>query len=212
MKNRDIDRINKWLRETYGHDLIGRAHYRVIWSIGQLEKRKGTFQEYCGPIFLREYYGVKELPKYLYHPNWRERWILERLDFAPNHELALDQAGHYEPLYVFYDANGGYLRPTLRAIQFFMLHLLERKPWKTDKEKWNDLNEQEKKQYDEEAEFYYGCLDDQFGGDLASAIRSKEGVVNPGVIHLPDGNLHWFDRSSKNASDSRVPTAVSDPS
>ena len=42
MKNKDIDSINKWLDEEFGHDLLGRAHYRIIWSVGELEKRKGT--------------------------------------------------------------------------------------------------------------------------------------------------------------------------
>lgn len=205
---RDIKVINRWLYDTYGHDLLSRAHYRVIWSTGELEKRKGNFQEFYGPIFLREYYGVKEMPKYLYHPNWRDKWVLERLDFSPNSELMLDVAGHYEPLYVFYDQNGVYQKPTLKAIQFFMRNLLQRKPWKTDKEKWNDLNEQEKKEYDDEANLFYGCIDDYLGGDIASAIRAREGVVNPGVIYGADGKPHIFNRGGSSEGNSSQSSAV----
>ena len=202
MKNKEIDRINTWLDEEYGHDLLGRAHYRIVWSVGELEKRKGTFQIFSGPIFLREYFGVMEQPKYRYHPDWRERWILEKLDFSLNPELALDVAGHYEPLYVFYDREGNYQKPNMRAIQWYMYLLTKPKPKLTDKN-WRDRwAEQEKKELDEETEFFYGCLEDTYGGPLASALRYGEGVVVPGVIHKPDGGLHWFDRSKKDASNS----------
>ena len=202
MKNKEIDRINAWLNEEYGHDLLGRAYYRIIWSVGEIEKRKGNFQIFSGPIFLREYYGVQELPKYRYHPDWRERWILERLDFGPNAELALDVAGHYEPVYVFYDREGNYQKPNMRAIQWYMYLLTKPKPKLSDKN-WQDRwAEQEKAELAEETEFFYGCLEDEFGGGLATAIHQGEGIVVPGVIHKPDGGHHWFDKGKKNASDS----------
>ena len=203
---KDIKAINDWLDKTYGHDLLGRAYYRLIWSEGLLEKRKGTFNEFYGRIFLRSFYGVKEQPKYLYHPNWREKWILERLDYTPNPELALDTAGHYEPLYAFYDEKGGYLKPTLAAIKFFMTKLFLRKPWKTDDEKRRDMEAMEKGEFDAEAEFFYGCLDDAYGADLASAIRNKEAVVNPGVLIKPDGGLHWFNRGTNGSNSGVVST------
>jgi hypothetical protein len=205
---KDIQAINQWLDLTYGHDLLRRPNYRVVWSVGQVEKRKGTFVDMYGSIIVREYFAVKEMPKYLYHPNWRERWILEVLDFTPNEELALDVAGHYEPLYVFYDENGRYIKPTLAAIQFFMTKLLLRKPWKTDAEKQREMDEMERGEHDQEAEFFYGCLDDAFGSDIASALRSKTGVVVPGVIHLPDGGTHMFNKGVTNASDNSQPSAV----
>ena len=200
MKNKEIDRINKWLDETYGHDLLGRAYYRIIWSVGEIEKRIGNFQIFSGPIFLREYYGVQELPKYKYHPDWRERWILERLDFGHNPELALDVAGHYEPLYVFYDREGKYQKPFLNAIKYYMYMLTAPKPKLTDKQWQRHWNEQEKKEVKEETEFFYGCLEDEYGGEIASALRYGEAVVVPGVIHKADGGLHWFDRGKKNVS------------
>ena len=214
MKNKDIEIINKWLDEEYGHDLLGRAHYRIIWSVGEVEKRKGNFQIFSGPIFLREYYGVMELPKYKYHPDWRERWILERLDFAPNPELALNQVGHYEPLYVFYDRNGDYQKPTLKALKYYMYLLTKPKPKLSDREWQNKWNEKEAEDLAEEKEFFYGCLEDEFGGDLATALHQREAIVVPGVIHKPNGGLHWFDKgkgSKKNESiDSRKPSPVLD--
>lgn len=215
MKNKDIDAINAWLDEVYGHDLLGRANYRIIWSVGELEKRKGTFQIFSGPIFLREYYGVMELPKYKYHPDWRERWVLERLDFGHNPELALDQPGHYEPLYVFYDRNGDYQKPTMKALKYYMYLLTKPKPKFTDKEwqkRWDEQADQDMK---EETEFFYGCLEDEFGGSMATALHQREAIVVPGVIHKPDGGLHWFDKgkgSKKNESiDSSKRSPVHDP-
>lgn len=205
---KDIKRINEWLDQEYGHDLLGRPAYRIIWSTGEMEKRKGIFRDFYGPIFLREYFGVKELPKYQFHPQWKDRWVLEKMDYTRNPELVLanDVAGHYEPLYVFYDQKGEYLRPNMKAVQFFMRNLLMRKPWKTDKEKWNDLNAQEKAEYDAEAEYFYGCLDDAFGGDVASAIRAGSGVVNPGVLYKPDGTPHMFNRGNNESNRGQSPS------
>ena len=205
---KDIKAINDWLEEVYSHDILGRPNYRMIWSVGETEKRVGTFNEFYGSIFLREWFGVREQPKYAFHPEWRDKWILEKLDFSPNPELALDRAGHYEPLYVFYDENGNYLRPTLRAVQFFMTKLLLRKPWKTDSEKERDIAAMDRGEFDKEVDYFYGCMDEMFGGDIASAIRSRKGVVNPGVIYKPDGSPHLFNRGS-NESNSGQSTAVS---
>lgn len=206
---RDIRRINEWLEDTYGHDLLQRPYYRIEFTTGQLEKRKGTFNDFYGPIFIREYFGVREIPKYLYHPSWRDRWVLEKLEFSPNEEIVLDKAGHYEPLYVFYDEKGEYLRPTLKAIQFFMIKLLLRKPWRTQAEKDREIEEMEKGEHDEEVEHFMGCIDEHLGGDIADAIRSKTGVVNPGVIYEAGGKPRFFNRGGKSESDSSQHTPVS---
>jgi len=202
MKNKEIDGINKWLDETYGHDLLGRAYYRIIWSVGELEKRKGNFQIFSGPIFIREYYGVQELPKYKYHPDWRERWILERLDYTPNPELALNQPGHYEPLYVFYDREGNYQKPTLKVMKYYMYMLTQPKPKLTDKQWQNRWDEQEKEDLAEETEFFYGCIEDEYGGEIAAALHHGEAIVNPGVIFDAKEKPHWFNRGKKDVSNS----------
>lgn len=208
MRNKDIDRINEWLDKEFGHDLLRRPHWRIVFTTGQLEKRKGIFADFYGHIFIREYYGVKEQPKYKYHPYWQDRWVLERLCFTPNPELVLDTAGHYEPIYVFYDEKGQYLKPSMRAVQWYMTKLLTRPPWKTRAEKERDLEAMEKHEYDEEVATFYGCLEDRFGGSLASAIHHGDGVVNPGVIFTPDGKEHWFNRGGDNGGNSRKPDAV----
>lgn len=208
---RDIAIINEWLDEVYSHDILRRPYYRVAFTTGQLEKRKGVYQDFYGPIFLREFYGVREQPKYLYHPRWRDRWVLERLDFSHNPELVLENAGHYEPLYVFYDEKGEYLKPTLRAIQFFMTKLLMRKPWKTQAEKDREIEEMDKGAFDAEVEVFMGAIDEYLGGDIASAIRDKSAVVNPGVIFEPDGKPHFFNRgkNGNNGDSSKSPAVPS---
>ena len=210
MKNKDINIINDWLDETYGHDLLKRPQYRIIWSVGEVEKRIGTFQIVSGPIFIREYFGVMEIPKYKYHPDWREKWVLERLDYSPNPELALDIAGHYEPLYVFYDREGNYQKPTLKVMKYYMYMLTKPKPKLNEKQINDRLAETEAAEFKEEEDFFYGCLEDEYGGDLASAIHYGEGIVVPGVIHTPKGP-HWFDKGKKNASNSREHSAIPNP-
>jgi len=204
MKNKDIDLINAWLLETYGSDLLKRPMWRIVWSVGIMEKRVGEFHDYCGPIFIRAFHGVREMPKYQYHPTWRDRWILEKLMFdLPNPEILVDQAGTYEPIYVFYDRHGNYQKPTRKAVEYFMFMLLQPKAKVWD---WEAAG---KKEVDDEAEFFYGCMEDRFGGSLADALRNKEAVVNPGVLLLPDGKEHWFNRS-ENAGNSSQPSPVAD--
>lgn len=174
MKNKEIDVINEWLDKEYGHDLLLRPNYRIIWSVGILEKRKGTFEEFSGPIFLRSYYGVKEMPKYQYHPTWREKWILEKLTFdLPNPELVLDMAGSYEPIYVWMDDDEKYFKPSLRHVQFYMSKILAPKVFIED---WDAV---ERAEIEQEAEKNYGIMEDLWGGPEATAIHQQEGIVVP---------------------------------
>lgn len=190
MKNRDIDLINQWLLDTYGYDLLHRPYWRIVWSVGITEKRKGEFHDYYGPIFIRKFYGVREQPKYAYHPYWRERWILEKLIFGiPNPELCLDTPGSYEPIHVFYDENGNYIKPTLDAIKYFLFLLMEPR----QKKSASDFEDEERKEIKKEEEVFMGIMEDKRGGQIASALRVGEAVINPGFIHLPDGKLHKFD-------------------
>lgn len=93
--------INDWLKRTYGCNDAGDPHFRVVFSDNQIESRWGHYNEYCGSIFLREFVGVREVPKY---PWVKHKWILERWippTLAYTHEIPATRNGSYEPVQVF---------------------------------------------------------------------------------------------------------------
>jgi len=94
-----VQEINKVIRH-HGSD-NERPLFQVVWSDDEREMRKGTFAEFLGKIFIRNYIGIKCVPKYGYLPR---RWVLERFvppTNHPNEELPFGWQGTYEPLYVF---------------------------------------------------------------------------------------------------------------
>jgi hypothetical protein len=170
---KDIQAINKWLKQEFGKQIDGRPNWRIIWSEDEREVRKGTFTDWYGHIIVRTVREIRNLRKYEYHPDWRERWILEKLIFGvPNPEIFNQHAGSYEPIYVFRDHRDKYIRPTMKGVQFYMREVLSPKIIITD---WDSA---EQKEIDQEAEENYGYMQDKFGGDEATALHYKEAVVN----------------------------------
>lgn len=105
--------INRELLSKYGKTSSGKPMYRLVQnSRGYTEKRKGNFKIYAGEIFIREEYGVHEVPKY----NYVEEgiWILERYFNTTNPELCANHT--YEPIWIFRTPDGGYQKPNLRAV------------------------------------------------------------------------------------------------
>jgi len=106
--------INRRLKDNYGR-VGNQARYRLSWSTSELEKRHGTFNDFYGPIFIRQIIGVKEVPKY---PAYPDRWVLEVLSPQLGTDTVINHNG-YEPLFVF-DKNGEYLDPVWQAIEFII--------------------------------------------------------------------------------------------
>jgi hypothetical protein len=186
----EVEYINNWLEREYGKDILGRPNWRVVFSDSQTEKRKGLISEYYGPIFIRETYGLQELKKYEANPQWRGRWVLEKLTFdLGNPELCLDVAGHYEPIWFFRGIGGSYQKPNMRAVKYLMnmwatvLYDANHKPLRDE-----DHRAAEKVEFDREVESFMGALEEEYGGDVASAIRHGEAVA-PGVIYGADGSV-----------------------
>lgn len=152
----DVDAINEKLLLYYGRELDGRPRYRVVWSTNQLEKRKGEFNEFYGSIYLRTFYGVKEVPKY---PFDRDRWIVEKLFYINNPELFSNRPGSYEPVYVLKGPNGEFLPLNWRAVDM-VVSFAEKKPVGiklTDA----DFSDMEQKEMDEDTEYFREVLADQ---------------------------------------------------
>lgn len=111
-----MEEINKFLENTYGKNLFGQPIFRIVFSADQQEKRLGKFAEHYGKIFLREFTGVREVPKY---PWIKDRWVLERwapgvLAYTP--EIIGSEAGTYEPVQVFEHENGSPVPVTRRIL------------------------------------------------------------------------------------------------
>lgn len=107
--NINVDNINKRLTSKFGTNLTGLPFFRIIWSDSLQERRIGVFQEHLGKVFLREFRGLRECPKYSYI---KARWIVERwLPPALAYDPAIPDTvnGSYEPIYVFQDVQGNAL-------------------------------------------------------------------------------------------------------
>jgi hypothetical protein len=116
----DIKNINKLLVKNHGKAFNGKAWYRVAWSENQTEKRVGTFNDFYGEIFIKQFTGLREVRKYD-GPDFKERWILEKLMFFDNPEVwGSYHEGTYEPIWVFRGPGGSYQKPNYRSIDFLL--------------------------------------------------------------------------------------------
>jgi len=116
--------VNKRLDRTYGRNLFNEPIFRVVFSEGLLEKRVGTFAEWYGKVFIREWTGLREVPKYGYI---KAKYILERWQ-PPTRDtydpLVPETAyGSYEPVYVFQDAKGNALPVNEEFIKILIFNL-----------------------------------------------------------------------------------------
>ena len=130
----DIKNINKQLITLEGRAFNNKPWFRISWSENQSENRVGTFNDFYGEIFIRQFTGMREVRKYD-GPDFKDRWILEKLIFIDNPELWDSYAGgSYEPIWVFRDADGEYQKPTLKTVNFIIHTLNQPKLKLTDKQ------------------------------------------------------------------------------
>lgn len=166
-----VDILNKRLVEYYGRSPAGLPLYRLVFSDSQTEKRLGEFEEFSGKIFLRRFFGVREVPKYSYI---KGRWILEVWLPISNPEIYNSEYnGSYEPVWVFQDANGNHQQPIWKAIQLLI-------SWNENKirkdAKMIETEEREELERQEQEDFEK--LDDQMPS-LVSKLASKEAISVP---------------------------------
>jgi hypothetical protein len=116
----DIKAINKMLEKNHGKAFNNKPWYRLAWSDSMTEKRVGAFNDFYGEIFVRQFVGLREVRKYD-GPDFRERWILEKLVFIDNPEVwdSLN-SGSYEPIWVFRGKGGVYQKPTWKTTDFII--------------------------------------------------------------------------------------------
>jgi len=156
MKSSELDEINERLLLYYGRELDGRQRYRVSWSTGEFEKRFGTFNEFYGAIFLREFIGIKECPKYPYDS---DRWVIEKLFYVKNDEIIAEKPGSYEPFYILKGPKSEFLPLNWKVVDM-IVNFAETKPVGiklTDK----DWENQEQVEMKAEAAYFEDELDDR---------------------------------------------------
>lgn len=164
---------NNRLRDVFGLYYDGQPLFRLVWSDSQIEKRHGTFEQWRGPIFIREFTGVAEVPKY---PWIKHRWILERREgHVANPELP--EQISYEPKWVFENEQGS-VEPEWWAIEQ-IIHSINNPHKRMPGDDLTDKTligspahtEAEKKRL-------MDFLDDKMS-DIQTALHYGEGVVVP---------------------------------
>ena len=118
-----VNNINKRLR-SYGLNQYDEPNFRVVFSDDQTERRKGTFNDYHGNLFIRSVTEVREVPKY---PWIKGKWIIERWasgELSKHQDLVTLKNGVYICVYVFQDINQRYLPPLWRVCEIVLKHIL----------------------------------------------------------------------------------------
>lgn len=163
-----IQEINKKLEDYYGKDLYGNPKFRLSWSNFQVEKRKGTFNEFSGDLFVRQTTGVKEVKKYPYIDS---RWVLEII--SPNPYDDVDTKLSYEPLWVFQNAHGDYVEPIWRAVNFVITCYLN--PQKLTP---GQIESEDEREFAKEVLYFENLLAGESSW-VSNALITGEGVVVP---------------------------------
>lgn len=145
-----------------GIDFDGRAMFRIVWADEQLEKRRGTFEIFSGPIYLRTEVGVKEVPKY---PYFKGCWVLEKLDPYRHQDIVYEKSKGYEPFHVFADGQGNPLPVNRRVVEFICRAILEG-PQNVD------LSAEEAKELADEVNHFEDVLNDEGRSPLFAAENS----------------------------------------
>jgi hypothetical protein len=108
LTDEQFEEINKELMLTFGYEEGYKARYRLSWTTGQEELRRGIyvkFDEHGNPLAEKE--ETKYVIKYPYN---QDRYVLERLFYFKSAELPMSlTSGSYEAIYYFED---GDRRPT----------------------------------------------------------------------------------------------------
>ena len=170
-----LKQLNKFLADKYGTYLDGRAWFRVVFANSQTELRRGLYEDFYGPIFIRQRFEVRETPKY---PIFKDCYVLEKLIRLDSHhlellkkEIVLIDEFTYECVWAFYDKDDKPL-PVHRKILDFLIHSLL---WPIEKPKITSANEQYYKDLEMEREYkeYLDYFEDKLQSPL---FEDKRGV------------------------------------
>jgi hypothetical protein len=168
----NINNINDRLRKIYGDNPYKQPMFRIVFSDRELEKRRGTFVDWYGALYIREYVGIREVPKYAY---LKGAYVLERW-LAPMSCYEIDTSmGTFEPVYVFQDAEG---KP-LPVIEDFAHKVIEKifNPLLPG-HRTSQLKTQEEEAYRKEIEYNMLVIGDA-GSAFAGKLKGGEAIIRP---------------------------------
>lgn len=166
----DLEPINQFLNKL-GEFSPGYPNYRFVWSTDQYENRLGTYRDHTeSGVFIRERTEIRRVPKYVL---FRNRWVLEKAEAVNNQDLG--NTISYEPLWVFHNALGEYLPPSLKAVRFIMWSVLNPGRVITP----SDLKDAERAEYEADAEYFVEYLRNEFP-DTAVALKEGSAVFISG--------------------------------
>lgn len=158
-----LEKINQYLDTHYGRIDPNYPRFRVVYSEDIKETRVITEETFSGLSVIRH----EVMPKY---PFLKNMHIFEiHKPFV--HEEVVDQAGNYEPLYVFRDEKGRPLPLELEPCIFLARALCERAVPLTAGQLQSDYDEKMRKA----AELEFEIMDDNLP-DLVDSIHSGSGV------------------------------------
>lgn len=162
-----VKAINKRLQKLYPDT------YRIVFSDNEVENRKGEFNMYFCSIFLKTEVGVREVKKY---PYIKSRFIIEK--FVPPPLSIIDELpdsihGSWEPLYVFQDSYGNYLKPIMK-VALLICNANQNPVGYWDRKKQFDEEEQKQEMRD-----YNSVADEYDVTPIEHALNVGEGVVVP---------------------------------
>jgi hypothetical protein len=112
----NVEQINAKLLLYYGKNVnCDKPNYRVVWSTGLTERRRGEFIVHDAHGNRRgSEVGVREVLKY---PLYQDRWVFERLFPNPNQDEVVGDYT-YEPVWVFEDEQGNAQPLWVEAVMF----------------------------------------------------------------------------------------------
>jgi hypothetical protein len=155
ISDEQLEEINKALLLTFGYEDGFKARYRVSWTTGQEELRRGIyvkFDEHNNP--LAEKVETKYVIKYPYS---QDRYVLERLFYFRSDELPMAlTSGSYEAVYYFEDGDKKPIPLTQDAVLAICRILEAPKVHKTAQ----DFKDEEAKQMKEQIERDYLYLEE----------------------------------------------------
>lgn len=170
----NIQEINKRLLK-YGTNLLGKPHFRLVFSDDIFEKRFGLFGDYYGSILVREVKEVREVRKYNYISH---RWILEmwKKDFErPTKELVAPDG--YECIYVFEDKDGKELPVVWHVIEMIIFFILN--PQLDTVQIKQAIDNNENVDFEKEVAYFEQMFSDSISYDL-NKFHFKDKILLPG--------------------------------
>ena len=172
----NTDDINEVLKTRYGTNLREQPKFRIVSSDSQFEKRFGVYNEFYGKIFIRQFKGLKEVPKYPYIKN---KWVLERWmppEVAYTRDIPETSEGSYEPLFVFQDEYENPLEIWEEAVHKLISVCLNPQLYGDRK---SNLKEEDKKEFNKDAREIEDEITEQGRTWIGHRLQSGEGIVKP---------------------------------